>query len=555
MLLLPSTALATDPTAVDPGDAAALEAPLGEPSPSFTPTVEPDATEQPATDPTDEPTANPTDDATPDPTGEAPSATAEATASGSAATPSDSPDSTGSPVADSPAPSATDGSTAPPDATTEPSGDVTAPPTPAPPTSTTGHASHGVSTAAESSGSLSGYRYTISAASLHEARDTSSAVLLSLAADTQLSVSESTIHGGVEWITATRTGTTGYIPASQLSATSALKELVVTRYTLRTTALYTAILGDVIRSVRATTYVRTEAAALDYLGRRWVRITYSEGGTTYRGFGQWWETTTVPVTASGTWTVLNPTTLKPYPYTEARVVLSLGAGTQVARRATATDAYGVGWTKGTVGSTWGWVRSADLTPPYKQYIWNRRNPVTQQYTNYWCVPASVQTELNIALNRTSTSYSYQKSIYSYGRRNLGYWTGGVGLDPQAWQRALSYFSTYRVDYTDSTFSTYSAAIKAGALQMRKTGLPVGLLVYYGNHAWTMIGYTATADPLKTSAFKVTGVYVAAPFVRWTDPPAGTYYGSASFARKMTPYIEQVRWTRWNGLYTIILPVG
>jgi hypothetical protein len=548
MLLLPSTALAADPAAIDSGNAQALGTPLPEPSPSPTPTLEAEATEQATADPTDEPSANPTGETTPDPT-------ANATASGTADTPSGSPASTGSPAADSPAPSAAGGSTPPStDPTTGPTADVTAPPTSAPATSTP-HGAHGVSTAAESSGSLSGYRYTISAASLYKARDTSSTILLSLPADTQLSVSESTIHSGVEWITATRDGLTGYIPASQLSSTSALKELVVTRYTLRTTALYTAILGDVSRSIRATTFVRTEAAALDYLGRRWVRVTYSEAGTTYRGFEQWWETTTVPVTASGTWTVLNPTTLKPYPYTEARVVLSLGAGTQVARRATATDAYGVGWTKGTVGSTWGWVRSADLTPPYKQYIWNRRNPVTQQYTNYWCVPASVQTELNIALNRTSTSYSYQKSIYSYGRRNLGYWTGGVGLDPQAWQRALSYFSTYRVDYTDSTFSTYSAAIKAGALQMRKTGLPVGLLVYYGNHAWTMIGYTATADPLKTSAFKVTGVYVAAPFVRWTDPPAGTYYGSASFARKMTPYIEQVRWTRWNGLYTIILPVG
>jgi hypothetical protein len=412
-----------------------------------------------------------------------------------------------------------------------------------------------VSTAAESSGSLSGYRYTISATSLYESRDTSSAALMSLAADTQVSVSESTMHSGVEWITASRDGTTGYIRASELSSTSALKELVVTRYTLRWTALYTGILGDVIRSVPVATYVRTEAAALDYLGRRWVRVTYTEAGRTYRGFEPWWHTTTVPVAASGTWTILSATSLRAYPYTESPVALSLASGAQFVRRSTATDAFGVGWTKGTVGSQWGWVRSAELTPPYKQYIWNRRNPVTQQYTNYWCVPASVQTELNMALNRTNTSYSYQKWIYGYGRRNLGYWTGGVGLDPQAWDRALSYFSRYAVDYVEGTYSTYSAAIKAGALQMRRTGLPVGLLIYYGSHAWTMIGYTATADPLKTSAFRVTGVYVAAPFVRWTDPPPGTYYSYSAFARKMTPYYEQVRWTRWNGLYTIVLPVG
>lgn len=547
MLLLPATALAADPGATDPADPAALETPLDELSASPTPIVEPEPTERPTADPTEEPTANPTDDASPDPS-------EGATPSAIAGTPSASPDSTGSPAPDSPAPSATD-ATPSTDPTTQPTAEVTAPPPPAPATSTPGHGTHGASTSAESSGSLSGYRYTISAASLYAERDTSSAVLLALAADTQLSVSESAMHAGQEWITATRDGTTGYIPASQLSATSALKELVATRYTLRWTALYTAILGDVIRSIPVATYVRTEAAALDYLGRRWVRVTYTESGTTYRGFEQWWHTTTVPATASGTWTFIAAGTLKGYPYTEGQVVLSVGAGTQFVRRATATDAYGVGWTKGTVGSTWGWVRSAELTPPYKQYIWNRRNPVTQQYTNYWCVPASVQTELNMALNRTNTSYSYQKWIYGYGRRNLGYWTGGVGLDPQAWERAMSYFSRYAVNYVDATYSTYSAAIKAGALQMRRTRLPVGLLVYYGNHAWTMIGYTATADPLKTSAFRVTGVYVAAPFVRWTDPPPGTYYSYSAFARKMTPYIEQVRWTRWNGLYTIILPVG
>jgi hypothetical protein len=230
-------------------------------------------------------------------------------------------------------------------------------------------------------------------------------------------------------------------------------------------------------------------------------------------------------------------------------------GGLVSRRAAVTDTFETRWIRGVMGSTWGWIRSADLVPPFKQYVWNRKSPVTQQYTNYYCVPASVQTELNIGLLRNNTSNSYQRTIYYYGRKNLGYWTGGVGLDPQAWERALSYFGGSAVDYVDATFDSYYAAIKAGALQMRRTGLPVGLLVYYGNHAWTMIGYTATADPLRTNAFRVTGVYVAAPFVRWTDPPAGTYLSYSQFARKMTPYIEDVRWTRWNGRYTIILPVG
>ena len=60
-------------------------------------------------------------------------------------------------------------------------------------------------------------------------------------------------------------------------------------------------------------------------------------------------------------------------------------------------------------------------------------------------------------------------------------------------------------------------------RMRSTGYPIGLLVYHGGHAWTMIGFTATADPALTPHYQVTGVYVAAPFVAWTDPRPGTYY--------------------------------
>jgi hypothetical protein len=282
---------------------------------------------------------------------------------------------------------------------------------------------------------------------------------------------------------------------------------------------------------------------------------YDSAGTLYRGYQLWTETTTVPVAVGGSWATTRATSL--YPYAMATTaVASLANGAVVGRRFRVTDTSNVGWTNVKVGTKYGWVRSDYLTPPYRQFVWNRSNPNVQQYTNYWCVPASVQSELNMTLNRYSTSYSYQQSIYNVGRNNLGYWVGGLGLDPQAWRVTLEYFdSPAALDYVDATYSSYTSALTAGVLQMRKTGRPVGLLVYSGTHAWTMVGYTATADPLKSSGFKVTGVYVAAPFVAWTDPPAGTYYSASAFSKKMTPYWEPVRWTRWNGKWTIVLPLN
>jgi hypothetical protein len=404
---------------------------------------------------------------------------------------------------------------------------------------------------------LSGYRYTKTAARLYAERNTSSAVRLSLAADTQLAVTQLLRVNGVDWVTARRGTVWGYIQNSLLATTSAPKPLWLVRHTKQWSALRTWMTtsSPMVMAIAPGTHVRTESRALDHLGRAWIKVSVQTSSGTRRGHQLWDHTTTLGIRLAGTWTVLRSTYLYRYAYGTSLRLRWLAEGTLAVRRWAVKDTAGVIWTWVSVGSSTGWVVSAYLTPPYRQFIWNGRNPVTQQYTNYWCVPASVQTELNIGLNRYSTSYAFQQRVYYYGRANLGYAIQGRGLDPQAWARSLYYFSGARVRYLDATFGSFASALRAGVVQMRRTRLPVGLLVYYGGHAWTMIGYTATADPLKTSRYAVTGVYVAAPFVAWTDPPPGRYYTTAPFRAKMTPYWEAERWTRWNGRYTIILPSG
>ena len=53
-------------------------------------------------------------------------------------------------------------------------------------------------------------------------------------------------------------------------------------------------------------------------------------------------------------------------------------------------------------------------------------------------------------------------------------------------------------------------MRIAANAISQTGKPVGLLVWRGRHAWVMSGFQATADPRKTSDFKVTAAVVLDP---------------------------------------------
>ena len=536
ILLLPTAVLGVDPASPDTSpEPMAQTLPTEVPeSASPSPLVD-EPSSEPSDTPTDspEPTASESSEATDPPTSPSPDPTESASASPSdpaTPTPTTPEPSTSEPTEQSPTPT---GSTSGPQ-TVRPlaEGDVTP---------------------------LNGYRYTETTAAVHSHRDRSSSVVTTLAANTRVSVTEAVVQGGETWVE-TSAPAAGFVDGSLLSETSAPQPLSGMRRANVSTTLRSAMdpAAPVVVSIGTGAYVDAESTAYDSAGRRWLLAHDTIGSRTYRGYMLWSKTTTIRAALSGTWTVLRSTSMNRYALS-GTAVKTIGAGTLAQRHWSVKDTGNVSWTYATVGSTSGWILSGYLTPPFKQYLWNRKNPVTQQYTNYWCVPASVQTELNIGLNGYSTSYWFQSKAYTYGRAHMGYTVSGRGLDPQSWQLSLSYFdymfSSRQVDYVDATYSSCSGAIRAGVVQMRKTGLPVGLLVYYGGHAWTMIGYTATADPLKTSAWKLTGIYVAAPFRAWTDPPAGTFYTTTAFRQKMTPYYEASRWTRWNGLYTIVLPVA
>jgi hypothetical protein len=100
-------------------------------------------------------------------------------------------------------------------------------------------------------------------------------------------------------------------------------------------------------------------------------------------------------------------------------------------------------------------------------------------------------------------------------------------------------------------------LKDAVRSIRLTGRPVGLLVARGGHAWVLHGFTATADPAKTSSYTVTSVRVTGPL--WGLQSRSYGYDMAP-NRSLT--VSQLRtfWTpwhyagirmKWEGLYTSI----
>jgi hypothetical protein len=190
--------------------------------------------------------------------------------------------------------------------------------------------------------------------------------------------------------------------------------------------------------------------------------------------------------------------------------------------------------------------------PYKQLLKIGVN--VQQRWNYTCVAASVQTELLMALGFFDTSAGRQIAIYNWARAHLGFSfrDSQPGLDFIAWSRALNYFSGGKVKYSPVSMADGAGILVAMAKAMRTSGLPQGADIRGATHAITIIGYVASADPATARSFTVTGVYVAGPYMRWRDPPTGTYLAAADFLAYWGTYTDPYGFSPYNGKYLAVI---
>ncbi len=129
----------------------------------------------------------------------------------------------------------------------------------------------------------------------------------------------------------------------------------------------------------------------------------------------------------------------------------------------------------------------------------RSGTFTTQKTWRWCTAADVQIIRNIVGHHTDHSRTSQQTYYRYMRNHNRYdIPARDGVDPGGWAAGLRHFVDAR--YRRVASDSFSSALRSAVTSLRKTGLPVGITVSHGNHAWVLTGFTATADPAKTTAF-------------------------------------------------------
>jgi hypothetical protein len=166
--------------------------------------------------------------------------------------------------------------------------------------------------------------------------------------------------------------------------------------------------------------------------------------------------------------------------------------------------------------------AADAAKPFRVDLADGNDFVAQ--ANFvQCVGASMQMMLNIMGDSDRTSRT-QVRLQNIARNLSGPTREGFtrqGASIRGWTAGLNLLDAgpYRFVGAD----TLQGALRLAARSIRETGKPVGLLVWSGRHAWVMSGFQATADPLKTSNFKVTRAIVLDPLYpygssRWGPSP-------------------------------------
>jgi hypothetical protein len=166
---------------------------------------------------------------------------------------------------------------------------------------------------------------------------------------------------------------------------------------------------------------------------------------------------------------------------------------------------------------------------------------TTQKTWLWCTAADVQIIRNIADHATDHSKASQQRYFDYMRgRNRYSIPVSDGVDPGGWTAGLRHYvdSRYRL-YQSGNFNS---ALRSAVTNLRKTNLPVAITVSRGNHAWVMTGFTATADPARTSNFAVTSVRVVGPL--W-GLQSKSYGYDMRPDRKLTPSQLKGFFTPWH----------
>lgn len=200
------------------------------------------------------------------------------------------------------------------------------------------------------------------------------------------------------------------------------------------------------------------------------------------------------------------------------------------------------------------------TSGYRVDLGTRSDFVAQ--TNFvQCVGASMQMMLNMIQPGADRTAATQLELQELARAWSGQRPDGSerqGASVRGWAAGLNLLGAGPYQLLGAT--TLDEALLAAAKAMRRTGKPVGLLMWRGRHAWVMSGFRATGDPL-VAGTRITAVFVEDPLYPhgssvWGPSPApGAALTPEEVGRQFVPRRTSSRWgtTNLSGKYVLVLP--
>ena len=126
-----------------------------------------------------------------------------------------------------------------------------------------------------------------------------------------------------------------------------------------------------------------------------------------------------------------------------------------------------------------------------------------EFKNTHCVPAAMQTMMNIMDQGADTTPATQERLFALANSIAESRQGSP--DPEGWSGGLQQlgYGNYTVTARPKEVDIVHIVVK----QIRLTNRPAGLLVWYGWHSWVVSGFVATADPAVTDDYQVLGLYI------------------------------------------------
>jgi putative peptidoglycan lipid II flippase len=184
-----------------------------------------------------------------------------------------------------------------------------------------------------------------------------------------------------------------------------------------------------------------------------------------------------------------------------------------------------------------------------------------EFKNTWCVPAAMQTMMNVMDAGADTSQETQGKLFDLGNSIAESRNGSP--DPEGWSGGLQQlgYGNYQVQAKP----TMAAAIKTVVKQIRLTNRPAGLLVWYGWHSWVVSGFRASADPATTDDYTVLSLQIEDVWYNrhstlWNKSrggysrPPDSYVPYAELATDFRKWDQAVYYAGKQNQYVFVVPV-